>query len=172
MANSLPTGTNFLVITSAWSLFEAGISEYNAQTLASTNPVFSMTEEMAPVSTLMGDGMYMTVIPFQVTSSLSTFTFLIDNLHMPYNYDLPNYYIYVLTESSNDEMASSNEFEMTNADIFYETNLKSLVISCEDNYLGVKNTICEITFGTQNPFKADGSLTVVFSGINIATDDC
>ena len=39
-------------------------------------------------------------------------------------------------------MTSHNVFEMTNGGIFYEAYLKSLILSCLDNYLGVKNTIC------------------------------
>ena len=95
----------------------------------------------------------------------------VDDLHMPYHYNLPNYYIYVLSSSSN-QMASYNEFEMTNANIFYETPLKSLTLSCTDNYLGALNTICTIVFGTQNPLKADGVITLVLNGMNIATDVC
>lgn len=48
---------------------------------------------------------------------------------MPYHYDLPNYYIYVISNGNND-MVASNQFEMTNQGIFYEAYLKSLTISC------------------------------------------
>lgn len=41
-----------------------------------------------------------------------------------------------------------------------------------NNALGVKNTICTINFGTQNPLKADGKLRLVFSGMTVATDVC
>ena len=61
---------------------------------------------------------------------------------------------------------------MTNGNLFYEAYLKSLTISCEDNYLGVQNTICEIVFGTQSPLKADANITIVLSGMNVATDIC
>ena len=44
--------------------------------------------------------MYMAVFPFQLTASLSFFTFFLDYLHMPYHYDLPNYYIYVIGDST------------------------------------------------------------------------
>lgn len=63
-----------------------------------------------------------------------------NKFHMPYHYDLPNYYIYTFNPSGN--MASYNVFEMTNGGIFYEAYLKSLTLSCLDNYLGVKNTEC------------------------------
>lgn len=61
---------------------------------------------------------------------------------------------------------------MTNQGIFYQTYLKSLTIQCQQNFLGVKNTICSIVFGTQNPLKADGKITMVFNGINVATSTC
>lgn len=38
--------------------------------------------------------------------------------------------------------------------------------------MGVNNTQCTIIFGTQNPLKADGKITMVFSGINVATNTC
>ena len=90
---------------------------------------------------------------------------------MPYHYNLPNYYIYVLEAGSN-TMSGYNSFEMTNAGVFYETPLKSLTLSCQDNYLGVLNTKCTILFGTQNPLKADGVITLSLSGMSIATDVC
>lgn len=61
---------------------------------------------------------------------------------------------------------------MTNANTFYQTPLKSLTLSCTDNYLGALNTICTIIFGTQNPLKADGVITLVLNGMNVATDVC
>jgi len=47
--------------------------------------------------------MYMTVFPFTLNPSLTFFTFYLDNLHMPYHYDLPNYYIYVISDSNSDD---------------------------------------------------------------------
>lgn len=61
---------------------------------------------------------------------------------------------------------------MTSAGVFYEAPLNSLSLSCADNYLGVLNTVCSIIFGTQSPLKADGVITLVLSGMNIATDVC
>ena len=61
---------------------------------------------------------------------------------------------------------------MTNGGIFYEGYLSSLTISCSQNYLGVRNTVCEIVFGTQNALRADSNITVVFSGMGVATDLC
>ena len=171
VAGSLYTGNyNFLVISSAWMLFENGLSAYTTET-NNINQVNFYTDELSPLSVLMGDGMYLTVIPFTCTTTLSTFTMWIDNLHMPYHYDLPNYYIYVISPSSN-QMISYNVFEMTNANVFYATPLNSLTFDCDDVYLGALNTRCTVVFGTQNPLKADGSITLVFAGMNVATDTC
>lgn len=38
--------------------------------------------------------------------------------------------------------------------------------------MGVLNTICDVTFATQSPFKADGKLILVFAGMTVATDVC
>lgn len=69
-------------------------------------------------------------------------------------------------------MSASNQFIMTNANIFYECPLKALTIECRNNALGVKNTICTIVFGTQNPLKADGKVRLSFSGMTVATNVC
>jgi len=50
--------------------------------------------------------------------------------------------------------------------------LKSLTVSCLDTSLGVLNTICDITFGTHHPLKANGTIRIVFSGMTVATDNC
>ncbi len=50
--------------------------------------------------------------------------------------------------------------------------MKSLTITCLNNALGVKNTICTIGFGTQNPLKADGKIRIVFAGVTVATNVC
>lgn len=105
----------------------------------------------------------------------TTFTIMLDNVHMPYDYDLPDYYIYFIDSGNSPNgnvMSVSNEFLMTNANIFYDCPLKALSISCLNNALGVRNTICTINFGTQNPLKADGKLRIVFSGMTVATDVC
>jgi hypothetical protein len=115
--------------------------------------------------------MYFTAIPLRYTSALYSYTITLNNVHMPYNYDLPNYFIFTY-ESNSRTMASSNQFVMTNANVFYVSPLKALTISCLDNALGVQNTICTIVFGTQNPLKADGNIRIVFSGMTVATSVC
>jgi hypothetical protein len=126
----------------------------------------------------MSQGMYLTAIPILYTSvgaANDQFSIMLDNVHMPYEYDLPNYYIYFINSGNTPNgnwMSSSNQFLMTNAGIFYECPLKALTISCLNNALGVKNTICTIVFGTQNPLKADGKIRLVFSGMTVATNVC
>ena len=49
-----------------------------------------------PVSVYMGGGMYLTVIGFKYHGAASSsFSIQLDNVHMPYDYDLPSYYIYL-----------------------------------------------------------------------------
>jgi hypothetical protein len=126
----------------------------------------------------MSQGMYLTAIPILYTSvgtAANQFSIMLDDVHMPYEYDLPNYYIYFIDSGNTPNgnlMSVSNQFLMTNAGIFYECPLRSLTISCLNNALGVKNTICTIVFGTQNPLKADGKIRLVFSGMTIATNVC
>lgn len=81
----------------------------------------------------MGSNMYLTLIPIlYITSSVANiFTIKLDNVHMPYDYDLPDYYIYFLAAGdtpNGNYMSSSNEFIMTSANIFYECPLKALTI--------------------------------------------
>jgi hypothetical protein len=51
---------------------------------------------MAPLSVYMGSDMYLTVIPYKFSGAANPFIMYLDNVHMPYNYDLPNYYIFAL----------------------------------------------------------------------------
>jgi hypothetical protein len=46
----------------------------------------------------MNSGMYLTLIPilYMTNSAPDLFKILLDNVHMPYDYDLPNYYIYFI----------------------------------------------------------------------------
>lgn len=55
----------------------------------------------------MTTGMWMSVFPFQISSGMATFTFTLDNLHLPYHYDQPNYYIFVMGGS---DAVAYNEF--------------------------------------------------------------
>ena len=99
-------------------------------------------------------GMYMTIIPFSYAiNSQSTFTFWLDNAHMPYSYDLPTYYTYAARQSDR-LITASNELIMANGGTLYEAPLQSLVVSCHDNAVGVVNTHCTLVFGTSNPLLA------------------
>lgn len=42
--------------------------------------------------------MYLTIIPiiYATTGAPNTFKIMLDDVHMPYEYDLPNYYIYFI----------------------------------------------------------------------------
>lgn len=94
----------------------------------------------------------------------------LNSLHMPYHYNLPDCYLYIITTGLS--LTAYNSFEMTGKGIFYEAYLKSLEVECDENFLGVLNTVCRIKFGTQNPLRANGRITLVLSQMSIATDDC
>jgi len=113
----------------------------------------------------------MTVIPFIYVSATSPFTFYLDNVHMPYTYDLPTYYIYI-AKYSDFNMAASNSFIMTNGGTFYSSPLQSLTVVCQDNAIGVVNTYCTVTFGTSNPLLASGNIRLSLSGLTVATSTC
>jgi hypothetical protein len=125
---------------------------------------------MAPLAVYMTGGMYLTIIPFTYVT-YSNFNIYLDNVHMPYTYDLPNYYIYI-AEESDQNMVSSNSFLMTNGGTLYSSPLQSLTISCQDNAVGVISTYCTINFGTSNPLLASGSLRVSLTGLTVATNIC
>lgn len=107
-STSLTNGqTSYLVMSSAWSLFESALSAYTSTTLALTNPQFYTLPELSPLSVYMGSGMYISVFPFRMTSSLSSYTFTIDNFHLPYHYDLQNFYMYTVSNSNYDVIKSN-----------------------------------------------------------------
>ena len=133
-----------------------------------SSPATFGSDVRSPLGLYVDNGMYLTIIPFIFVSSSSPFYIYLNNVHMPYTYDLPNYYIYV-TKASDQTMAVSNEFIMTNGGTLYSAPLQSLTISCQDNALGVVNTYCTITFGTSNPLLGIGNVRIVFSGMSVAT---
>ena len=132
---------------------------------------FQGTEEKTPLGVYLTNGMYLTVIPLNYNTATTTFTFWLDNAHMPYTYDLPNFYIYVV-KYSDYRIYSSNSFIMANGGTLYEAPLQSLVVSCQDNAVGVVNTYCTIIFGTSNPLLADGSIRLSLSGMAVSTSTC
>ena len=136
-----------------------------------SSPATFGSDVRSPLGLYVDNGMYLTIIPFIFVSSSSPFYIYLNNVHMPYTYDLPNYYIYV-TKASDQTMAVSNEFIMTNGGTLYSAPLQSLTITCQDNALGVVNTYCTITFGTSNPLLGIGNVRIVFSGMSVATSTC
>lgn len=125
----------------------------------------------SPLGLYVDNNMYLTIIPFIYVATNSPFTIYLNNVHMPYTYDLPNYYIYV-TKAADQTMSASNEFIMTNGGTLYSAPLQSLMISCQDNALGFVNTYCTVTFGTSNPLLGIGNVRIVFNGMSVATSTC
>jgi hypothetical protein len=117
------------------------------------------------------NGMYLTVIPFSYVSAQTAFSFTLDNAHMPYSYDLPNYYIYAI-RNSDWYFTAANALVMSGSGILYESPLQSLVVSCQDNALGVVSTYCTVTFGTSHPLLANGYIRLALSGMTVATNLC
>lgn len=115
--------------------------------------------------------MYMTLIPLSYVTTTSTFTFWLDNAHMPYTYDLPNFYIYS-ARRDNKRIYSSNSLIMANGGTLYESPLQSLVVTCQDNAIGVVNTYCTIIFGTTSPLLATGNIRLSLSGMTVSTSTC
>lgn len=136
-----------------------------------SSPATFGTNNRAPLGLYMTGGMYLTIIPLTYVAYNSNFNIYLDNVHMPYTYDLPTYYIYVVRQSDK-QMVSTNQYIMMNGGTLYGSPLQSLSITCKDNSIGVANTYCTIAFGTSNPLLASGNVRVVFSGMTIATNKC
>lgn len=165
-------GTSFIFLCTQWSLFENGVTTFSPSTLAMATPAtFTGTNEKTPLAVYLANGMYLTIIPFTYVSSQATFTFYLNNAHLPYTYDLPTYYIYAV-RNSDWFLTSSNALIMANGGTLYESPLQSLVISCQDNALGVANTYCTVVFGTSNPLLATGKIRLSLSGLTVATSTC
>ena len=112
---------------------------------------------------------YLTFIPF-AASTTTAFSFFINNLHLPYTYDLPYYSIFLTNNNGN--IDSYNEFINRNAGVFYYSVLSGLTISCIDNSLGVMNTACFIQFQNNHELVLDGKIYIDFSGMVISTNLC
>ena len=65
----------------------------------SSPATFSGAEEKSALAVYVANNMYLTIIPFSYITTQTSFTFWLDNAHMPYTYDLPNFYIYAVRQS-------------------------------------------------------------------------
>jgi hypothetical protein len=164
-------GKSFVFLSTQWSFYEMGMSSLSASTLGMASPATFGSNNMSPLSVYMTGGMYITLIPLIYTAYTSPFTLYLDKVHMPYSYDLPNYYIYT-TESVTQYMVTCNSFLMTNGGTLYQSPLQSLTISCQDNAIGTVSTYCTIQFGTSNPMLTAGNIRVSLSGLTVATNIC
>lgn len=70
-----------------------GKSQISAASMAMTTPVKFGTDNLAPLSVYMTGGFYITLIPFQYMVVSTLVNIFVDNVHMPYTYDLPNFYL-------------------------------------------------------------------------------
>jgi len=61
---------------------------------------------------------------------------------------------------------------MANGGTLYQSPLQSLVVTCQDNAVGVVNTYCTILFGTSNPLLASGNIRLSLSGMTVSTSTC
>lgn len=86
----------------------------------------------------------MTFIPFKTSATPGAFNITLDKIKLPYTHDLPYYSIYLVDEDGN--IDSYNEFINQDQNVFYESNLKALTMTCNDRSLGVINTYCEVQF--------------------------
>ena len=84
----------------------------------SSPATFSGANELSPLSMYVTNGMYLTIIPFTYITGTTSFSFTLDNAHMPYSYDLPNYYIYAI-RFSDWFFTSSNALVMSGSGILY-----------------------------------------------------
>jgi len=137
----------------------------------STPAIFTGTYDQAPLSMYVTNGMYLTIIPFTYVASQTAFNFTLDQAHMPYSYDLPSFYIYAI-RYSDWYLTSANALVMSGSGILYQSPLQSLVVTCQDNALGVVSTYCTITFGTSNPLLSNGYIRLSLSGMTVATNIC
>ena len=170
---SITTGADsYIFMCTQWSLFENGVTTLSPATLAMTSPAtFVGTNDQAPLAVYFYSGMYLTMIPLQYVNGTATFSFWLDKAHMPYTYDLPNFYIYTIRRSDY-LVTSSNSLIMANGGTLYQSPLQSLVVTCQDNAVGVVNTYCTILFGTSNPLLASGNIRLSLSGMTVSTSTC
>jgi hypothetical protein len=72
-----------------------------------TTPVVFGEDNLGPLSTYMTEGMYFTLIPITYLATTTQVNIYVDNVHMPYSYDLPNLYLTIIN-SGNYLMSSAN----------------------------------------------------------------
>ena len=159
-----------LMIVSDWMVFDEN-SGFSAASLASANPIFANVEQ-TPMYIFMEEySSYLTYIPLKTTGVYSSqFNFSLDSIKLPYNHDLPYYSIYLIDGTGT--IDCYNEFINQDKNAFYESNLKNLTFTCNDNSLGVLNTFCTLTFKPNHDIEVGSVLRLFFVGMQVSTNMC
>lgn len=114
---------------------------------------------------------FLTYIPLQTVGvHASTFNFSLDSVKLPYNHDLPYYSIYLIDGSGT--IDCYNEFINQDKNAFYESYLKNLTFTCNDNSLGVQNTFCTVEFQPNHDIEVGSVLRLFFVGMQVSTNLC
>lgn len=148
-----------------------GSASFDAASLESANPIFANVEQ-TPMYIFMEEySSYLTYIPLKTTGVYSSqFNFSLDSIKLPYNHDLPYYSIYLIDGTGT--IDCYNEFINQDKNAFYESNLKNLTFTCNDNSLGVLNTFCTLTFKPNHDIEVGSVLRLFFVGMQVSTNMC
>ena len=158
------------MVVSDWKVFDDN-SAFSAASLASANPIFANVEQTPMHLYLEEYSSYLTYIPLKTTGVFSSqFNFSMDSIKLPYNHDLPYYSIYLIDGSGT--IDCYNEFINQDKNAFYDSVLKNLTFTCNDNSLGVLNTFCTVTFKPNHDIEVNSVLQLFFVGMQVSTNMC
>ena len=159
-----------LMIVSDWKVFD-DTTAFSAASVANANPLFKNVEQTPVYIYMQQYSSYLTYIPIETTGVYSSaFNFSLDGVKLPYNHDLPYYSIYLIDGSGT--IDCYNEFINQDKNAFYESYLKNLTFSCNDNSLGVQNTFCTVEFQPNHDIEVNSVLRLFFVGMQVSTNVC
>jgi len=160
-------GAALFIITN-WELWVAGTSSVASGTAFGTL-------QNAPVNFnyIGGDNMhyYVLYLPLINPSNLNGgLVSYLNGVFNPFSLDLPNYVIY-MTRSTG-VFDSYNAFFNAGPNAYSSNKLKTLNYSCIDFLDSQPNTICSLTFQTNNRIAANGNLLIQATGMTFHTNSC
>ncbi|KAL4512787.1 hypothetical protein ABPG72_017472 [Tetrahymena utriculariae] len=159
------------ILVTDWQFWYANQSKYTAIVSGIIG-----TGVLDPVSVsyidLTGTSRFAVIFPFTSTgdpTSAST-TVTIDNVVLPYSYDLPNL-LFIITQG-NGQLNCFKQYFNSGRNLFYISTPKSLQLTCAQQSNGIQNTQCTVQFIPAQNMQPYAILQIQFTGMQANTNEC
>ncbi|KAL4481634.1 hypothetical protein ABPG74_007723 [Tetrahymena malaccensis] len=159
------------ILVTDWQFWYANQSKY-------TTPLSSIagTGVLDPVSVsyidLTGTSRFAVIFPFTSTADPTNAgtSVLIDNVVLPYSYDLPNL-LFIIAQGAG-KLNCYKQYFNSGRNLFYISTPKSLQLTCAQQSNGIQNTQCTVQFVPAQNMQPFAILQIQFTGMQANTNQC